>query len=377
MTSTPFTSEVRQLPVSAWPAGDARAWAAACSPRPGPFGRRSLSPYTYRNYARSYGAFLWHLTTQGLLDPVERPAERVTLQRLESFYEQLVRSGNANTTIVTRFEDLRSAMRLMEPDRDFAFITKPGNVSIHQLLPRYPRVRFVPDSRHCELWAEALFMTAISLPHPAHRRRLVRDASFLGILASRGPRHRAMMGMRLGRHLTRTAEGWRLFYDEPLMKGGKTTLDLPLGSRIGAVVERYVTVERPELLQGQTHDFLWVGRDGGPLSSNSAMSMIRLRTLKEFGVSFGPHRFRTSLTTTQAVVDGTHALGIATMLAHTPAIGLQDYNRATAFEASRCHDARISEAEDAAARMLSRPHEKVRPNRPVTSQGSLKRRGQA
>jgi hypothetical protein len=44
----------------------------------------------------------------------------------------------------------------------------------------------------------------------------------------------------------RTGEGWKLFFDEPLMKGGKTTLELPLGSRVGTVLERYVAVERQE-----------------------------------------------------------------------------------------------------------------------------------
>ena len=364
---------VRQLPVSAWPAADAAAWTVACNPRPGPFSRRKLSPYTYRNYARSYGAFLWHLTTQGELDPAESPAQRVTLARLENFYEHLARCGNANTTITTRFEDLRSAMQLMEPDGDFAFITKPGTVSIRQLLPNRPRARFVPDARHCVLWAEGMFKGAVSLPHPTFRRRLVRDSVFLGILASRAPRLRAMMGMQLGRHVIRNSEGWTLFFDEPLMKGGKTTLELPLGSRVGAMLERYLTVERPELLGGRTHDFLWVARDGAPLSANSANAMIRLRTKKEFDVAFGAHRFRTSLTTTQAVIDGKNPLGASLILGHTPQTGLKDYNHAKGLEASRCHDVRISEAEDAAARMLGRRQDWVCQNKPTASPRSLKR----
>ena len=373
MTSKGSSSEVRQLSAVDWPPGDAEALRAACASQPGPFGRRQLSFYTYRNYERSYGAFLWHLTCEGQLDPTEKPGQRITPERRDSFYEHLVRSGNANTTIVTRFEDLRSILQLMEPAGDFAFITRPGTFSIRQLLPRRPRVRFVPDSRHCELWAEALFMKALSLPFPTFRRKLVRDSAFLGILASRGPRLRAMMGMRLGQHLIRTGEGWKLFYDKPLMKGGKKTLELLLGSRVGAMVERYVTVERLELLRDQTHDFLWVARDGAPLCYNSAIGMVRLRTKKEFGVAFGPHRFRTSLTTTQAVIDGTDSLGVSLMLDHSIEIALLNYNRANALEASRRHDVRISEAEDAAARMLGLPQGRVSRNKPITSPQDSKR----
>jgi hypothetical protein len=81
-------------------------------------------------------------------------------------------------------------------------------------------------------------------------------------------------------------------------EGWKTTLELPLGSPVGSILEPYVTVERQELLAGRTHDFFWVARGDGPVSYCSAMGMVRLRTKKRFGVSFEPHCFRTSLTTT-------------------------------------------------------------------------------
>jgi hypothetical protein len=104
-------------------------------------------------YALGYGAFLWYLKSQGLLDVAEKPAERATVERWMVILRQLARSGNANCWIVVRFEELRSALQLMVPDGDFAFITKPRNVSIRQTLPKRGRiVRFVPDSRHCELW---------------------------------------------------------------------------------------------------------------------------------------------------------------------------------------------------------------------------------
>ena len=136
------------------------------------------------------------------------------------------------------------------------------------------------------------------------------------------------------------------------MKGGRSSLELPLGPRVGQIFERYIEVERRELLAGAPHDFVWVTKFGEPWSEKGIDFMIRSRTKARFGVAFGSHRFRTSLTTTQAIVDGKDLLGTSRILAHSPAVALKHYNRAGAVEASRCHDAHIDELTDAAARML-------------------------
>jgi hypothetical protein len=164
-----------------------------------------------------------------------------------------------------------------------------------------------------------------------------------------------MVEMRLSQNLVRTGETWTLRFGRPSMKGGKKSLELPLSPRVSAMLDRYLAVERLELLGSQMHDWLWVTRHGGPMNRHSASSMVRFRTKLWWGIAVGPHRFRTSLTTTQAVIDGTDPLGPSLILGHSPDISLANYNRAVALEASRRHDALISTAEDAAARMLMRP----------------------
>jgi hypothetical protein len=244
-------------------------------------------------------------------------------------------------------------LRLMYPDRDLSFVIRPGGVSIRQQLQLNRRERFVPDSRHAELWAETLFRAALTLPDPEQRQRQVRDAALIGIMTSRAPRLRAMAGMRL-RHLRRVGEQWLLDFDPGLMKGGRSNLELPLSARVGAIVERYLAVERPELLGGQTHDSIWVAREGGPLSEKGIDFMMRSRTKAQYGVAFGAHRFRAGLTTTQALVDGRNLLGTSRILAHSTAVALKHYNRAGALEASRRHAAYIDTAENAAALMFVR-----------------------
>lgn len=298
-----------KLAVADWPATDAAAWHRACHPTPGPFSANpSRSPYTYRKYANGYGIYLWYLKCQGLLDPAERLADRVTIQRLGGFFAMLQQRGNADYTIVGRFDELRGAMRLMLPEEDFAFITRPQNISIRQRLHMERAVRFVPDFRHAVLWADTLFREALDLADPLHRQLQVRDAALIGILTSRGPRQRTVTGMRLGRHLIRVGDTWELFFDKTLMKGERTELALTNDPRINAILERYVAVERQELLGDQTHDFVWVTRHGGPLSYKGIETMVKIRTKAQYGISFGPHRFRSSLITTAAMIDGTNSL---------------------------------------------------------------------
>jgi site-specific recombinase XerC len=372
MSSPSPAARMRRLPWADWPAADAAAWTAASNPRPGPFSRnRRRSPATFRMYAEAYAGFLWHLQSQGQLEPAETPAERLTPTRLDHYYERLVQAGCADYTLVNRFEALRSALRLMYPDHEFSFITRPGEVSIRHRLHMNRRERFVPDSRHAELWADALFREALSLSNPARRQRQVRDAALIGIMASRGPRLRAGSGMRL-RHLRRVGANWHLYFDAGLMKGGRSDHELPLSARVAAIVERYIAVERQELLRGESHDHVWVARGGGPLSEKGIDFMMRSRTKAQYGVAFGAHRFRAGLTTTQALVDGKNLLGTSRILAHSPAVALKHYNRAGALEASRRHGAYIDAAEDAAARMFDQAP--VQKPKPVRSLHDLTRR---
>jgi hypothetical protein len=366
---------MRCLPLAAWPQADATAWAAARQPAPGLFSQSwPRSPATYEVYATGYGGFLWYLESEGQLDLAETPSERPTLGRLGGYHERLVRAGLADYTIVARFEALRGALRLMYPTGDFAFVTRPGGVSIRQMLNMNRRPRFVPDSREAELWAEALFSAALSLSEPVARRLQIRDAAFIGMMASRAPRRRAAAGMRLGSNLRRVSgDSWELFFDEGLMKGGRSSLQLPLGPRVGKIIDRYIEVERRELLCDATHDFVWVTKFGEPWSEKGIDFMIRTRTGARFGVAFGTHRFRTSLTTTQAIVDGRNLLGTSRILAHSPAVALKHYNRAGTLDASRRHDAYMDEAEDAATRMLRQSAPKLNTPRPVRALHDLTR----
>jgi hypothetical protein len=197
---------------------------------------------------------------------------------------------------------LHAALRMMHPDGDFCFVTKPDGLPLRRLMEMRRRVLFVPDARHTVFWAEALFQEALALPASLQQHLQVRDSAAIGIFAELAPRPRAMQGFRLG-HLRHTGEEWVLRQEGSIMKRQQTVLELPLSARVGAILDRYIPVDRRALLQGKDHDALWVAKNGDPLGKG-LKRMIAVRSRARFGVSFGPQRFRTSLTTTRAMVGG-------------------------------------------------------------------------
>ena len=335
-------SGIRRLPRDAWPAPLTLAWDTAVGTRRG----RRRSPETYHSYAAGVGIYLGYLQSEGLLDARATLAEMVSPERMDAYFDWLAEHGNAPHSILGRFRQLHAALRMMHPLGEFGFVTRPDGIPLRQTMEMWRRVLFIPDARHTVFWAQALFRDALCLPVGLPRQLQIRDAAMIGILAELAPRARAMQALSLSRHLVRTQEGWMLRQHGAIMKGQRTVLELPLSDRVGVILERYVAVERRALLRGQDHDALWVAKDGGPLGRSGLDLMIARRSKARFGVGFGPHRFRTSLTTTRAAAGGSHPLDASLILGHSATTSLRNYNRARAIEASRAHDERIAQLED-------------------------------
>jgi hypothetical protein len=54
------------------------------------------------------------------------------------------------------------------------------------------------------------FLDGMAEPRPLQRQVAVRDATLITVLATRAPRRRALAGLRLGIHLSRGEDGWRV-----------------------------------------------------------------------------------------------------------------------------------------------------------------------
>ena len=338
---------IRQLPLESWPDAMVVVWRNAINSRRG----RSRSPETYKSYAGAVGTYLWYcLQSNGRLDAEALLTDLVTPELIEGYFDYLQHHGNAPYSILGRFGSLHAALRMMHPEGDFGFVTKPDGLPLRRMMEMRRRVLFVPDARHNVFWAEALFRDALALS-TSGRRLQVRDAAIIGIFAELAPRARAMQGLRL-RHLQRHGEEWILRQEGSIMKRQQTILELPLSARVGAILDRYFAVERHELMQGQNHDAVWIAKvGGGPLMRDSLNTMIKARSKERYGISFGPQRFRTSLTTTQAMVAGNRPFDPSLILGHSPTTSLRYYNRAQAVEATRAHDECITALENGPDRL--------------------------
>ena len=150
----------------------------------------------------------------------------------------------------------------------------------------------------------------------------------IALLTVCAPRLRAMTALRLGVHLQRQGDEWLLDQDAPITKT-KRRLVLPVAEAAGAILDRYLAVERPELLGTADSDAVWIAQGGRALAYETVSKRIRLRAQRRFGVAFGPHRFRTSLATSLALNAPDHPLDAAAILGHSnPAVTLKHYNRA-------------------------------------------------
>lgn len=354
MTAAQPTALILRL--DTWPEADRAAWQRAATPVRTPFRRDAgvpRNPFTLRNTAAGYGRWLGYLSGQGLLD-ARGPADRITPERLDGYFEHLVACGNADHTIYGRFSGLRRALRFLCPGVDFAWVMKPGGRSWRDLLEMRTRARFVPSDEELLEWAETIFRGGLKSHKNRVRKAAVREATMIAMLATRGPRLRALSSLRLGKHLEKFGEEWFLDQDGNIMKMGRS-LGMPLSAEVVAILERYLAVERPELLGAQDHDALWVAQGGGPLNRETISRRMQLLSLRRFGVAFGPHRARASIATTIAIESPEMPLDASAILGHASAqVTLSHYNKAAGIAASRRHGDRLAQLRSRSAPLARR-----------------------
>jgi integrase/recombinase XerD len=333
------------LPLDRWPPKDRLAWEEAKALRLSPFrkhGGTRHAPDTVLKSEKGLRRWLGFLHRTNQLGTDVAPRQRLTPENLDAYFDHLLTCGNAGRSVLGRFEELKAAFELMLPGQRFGWLTHPDGTALHSLLEMRARPRFVPGSAEVLAWAEDLFRTGIALDDRELRCCQVRDAVLIGILATRAPRLRALSSLRLGVHLHRVAAEWLMDQHADITKTGKPLL-LPLAAEIGTMLDRYIGTERMELLRGGAYDAVWIGRHGTPLKKGPLAGRIWRLSERRFGVAFGPHRLRASLTTTSALENPDQPFDAPAILGHSAAISLKHYNRATAVAASRRQGNRLQQ----------------------------------
>jgi hypothetical protein len=333
------------LTTNAWPATFQAAWQQGIANAKSPFkkygGGRRLSEHTLAKSEKGLRRYYGFLHRIGDLDDCISPGDRLDTGRLDKYFEHLVACGNADSTIDGRFRELQSAFTLMYPNKDFSWVTKPNGYPLRESLEMRMRSVFVPGNAELLGWAGGLFNEAIHVHDSRFRCSQVRDALMIAILATQAPRQRALASLQVGIHVRRVSDGWIIDQTGELTKMQKR-LVLPVVPEVAVFLERYLAVERLELLKGIEQEALWISWYGTPLTVSGIVNMLWRRSGARFGHHFGTHRFRKSLTTTQALESPETPFDAPLILGHSPEVSIAHYNRAKAIASSRRHSERLA-----------------------------------
>lgn len=332
------------LPLAAWPDGDRQRWLTALAP--GGARRFSMGPQvpsmpagTRRKVEGGYSRWLGFLATSDRLDPATAPTARVTEAAVAAWIDDMRVHGNADHTIVGRLDELRRAMAVLAPGQCFRWLSQPGGVPIRSRLSMRRRALTVHHPRAMFEWGLSLVEQGKALSGDDRRRVMTRDGVMIMLLAARAPRLRSLAALRLGVNLHRDAEGWGIDFGEGDIKTGRA-LGYGLPAALQAALDRYVEVERAEMLAGRVEEALWINWDGRPLGTRGVEKRIRWWSEKRFGkgASFGPHRFRYGICTVAPMADPAAPTTGAAMLGITRRTHDEAYDRGTrAAAAKRFH----------------------------------------
>lgn len=313
-----------------WPEAHRKLWLTGLEPRDlfDNCYAADLSGMTIRNARRGYGAWLHVQSAADSLDPAAPPAASITPANVRRFHKALKARGNTDNTVVTRFYDLQAALRIMQPECDFTWLTAPGGVSIRQQLQPVPKWKEAVSSAELLDWAHSLIETAPNRHRIDFRLTQIRDGLLIAMLTYLAPRLRSIAGLRIGTHLVTTHDGYRIVLRADDNKTRRERIDYPVPSDLTALLSYYLETIRPRLLGDARHDWLWVNANGTPLSQIGIDAMIRRRSTLYLGRTIGAHHFRHALATTAAENLPDFPELAARILAVSPKVVEGSYNRA-------------------------------------------------
>lgn len=327
----------RILRFGEWPSADRELWQnglEAGDILTGEAYAAGLRSATIRNSARGYGRWLAVLVQVDRLALSLCPVDRVTPARVRAFLAALQCEGNTNNTIKARFWELRSALRILHPDRDFSWLNKPGGQSLSMLLPTVRKAVRIIDSRELARWGEDLMDEALSRGSTNRRTETYRNGLLVAILSNRAPRQLSLASLRLGHSVALHGACYRLTFHAADTKADKR-LAYPLRPSLTPRIDHYLEVERPRLLGRHSHDWFWVNRNGDRLAETGIEGVIRRGSKARFGFSFGTHCFRHALATTNMVLNPTHPGVVAAVLGNSPIVVERNYDHGKQIEAAR------------------------------------------
>lgn len=316
---------------------------------------RGLADRSVEKHVDGCGRYLGFLRFTGRLAQGSSPGECVTPELLDAYFHELLDIGNSDYTIIGRFDELQAAMRIMDPRGCYDWITRPNGQSLRDWLPMQKRELQLHHPTDLFLWGLELMEGARHLNGPKRRQVQLRDGLLIAMEAFRGLRLRSVLSLRLGDSIDKEAETgiWRLAIRPKDVKNARY-IDGTLVDILTPWLDRYVAMERRELLDGNEVAAFWINWGGEPLGEVGLDKRIRWWSTKRFGPdgAFGTHRFRHCLASTLPLVAPEHPALASTLLRISHGVMRKHYDRSEDVLAFRKYHAAV-DAERKAAKEIT------------------------
>ena len=151
-----------------------------------------------------------------------------------------------------------------------------------------------------------------------------RDGLIIALLASVPLRRRTLAALRIGKHLTKSGDGWALDIPAGDVKN-KRQLDFPISPELSRRIDIYVNEIRPIIAGADRHDYLWASVRGGAMRGGVIYTVVRRRTRKKLGFPINLHRFRHAAATLWSVQDPANVRGSKDLLGHVSFASTEKY----------------------------------------------------
>lgn len=337
------------VPLADWPATDQAAWHAAID-MADVFSRggaaANWSQHTRDARIRGYGRFLRFLEASGRVEQNTWSATRIEPLHVRDYLAWLP-TDLAPITRRNLLENLAAMVKALAPNSEWDWLWRialqlrrqvqcTGKPMPKDLTPTLVNAGFAEmDAAEAESG------------QPASKRALsYRNGLMLSLIAMRPLRRRNFVALRIGIHLLRQAEGYRIQLAGVETKTGRS-FEAPLPVEFTDRIERYFSYWRPILLSGYCHDRLWVSYNGTPLTYSGLHYPLNQVTQQRLGYSLHPHAFRHVAATSVATNDPKHVRSIMPLLGHRSLrTGEAHYNLAGSLEVSRVYNACVDALRD-------------------------------
>ena len=266
----------------------------------------------------AYARFLAFLSSHDASLLARPPAARIDRNIIESYVGWQPRScGKA--TIVANLFSLRSVLRHIAPEHDWAWIS-----TIAKRIDAQAKLR--PAKNHLVM-SETLYQLGIELMNRAITNANAvekisiktaldyRDGLMIALLALIPLRRRSLAALRIGKQLVRSGNLWELDIPAEDIKT-KRPLAYPISAELSGRIDLYLNQFRCRMSGAAGHDYLWASREGHRMRDKTIGRTIRQRTRKALGFPVSPHRFRLAAATLWSTRDPVNVRGAKDLLGH-------------------------------------------------------------